>query len=456
MSESKCDLSLIIACYNEAGHLQESVREILSVLDSTCWAYEIIFVDDCSTDETSKIIDKIMMMHRSKDMSKLAHAKNTGRGKTVCDGFRQAKGDVVGYIDVDLEVHARYIPSCVLAIREGADASYAQRTYKLQPSLMHRHILSRGYSRLVQSVLEIELSDTESGYKFFRREKLLPLLEKATDPGWFWDTEIMTHCVLAGYSVAEIPALFVRREDKKSSVRVIRDSADYFAKLWQFGKVVRSIRSNDADRAGETSVAIPTIYAHPPLYQLVMRLLYGEHFRGRYEAIAAEIPDGSRVVDVCMGDAALYLRCLKSKSISYIGLDRSLAMVRWARKRGIDARQFDITRAQPPNCDVAVIQASLYQFLPDAKPVVEKLLDAAREKVIVSEPVVNLSTSGNPWISALSRRLTNPDPSRPSSGDRFDQGHLDEFFRSFGSFERSFRIAGGRECVGIFRGQSRA
>jgi hypothetical protein len=63
-------------------------------------------------------------------------------------------------------------------------------------------------------------------------------------------------------------------------------------------------------------------------------------------------------------------------------------MVRWARRRGIDARQFDITRSQPPRCDVAVIQASLYQFLPDARPVVEKLIEAAREKVIVSEPVV--------------------------------------------------------------------
>jgi hypothetical protein len=131
-------------------------------------------------------------------------------------------------------------------------------------------------------------------------------------------------------------------------------------------------------------------------------------------------------------------------------------MVRWARNRGIDARQCDITRSHLPDCDVAVIQASLYQFLPDARPVVEKLLDAAREKVIVSEPVVNLSASDNPWVAALSRRFTNPDPSRASSGERFDQTHLDEFFRSFGSFERSFPIAGGRECVGIFRGQSRA
>src|SRR5262249_32833021 len=133
MSESKFDVSLILACFNEAGHLEESVREIVGVLDSTRWRYEIIFVDDASSDETCSIIDRIMTNYRSPDMTKLVHAKNAGRGKTVCDGFRQAKGDIVGYIDVDLEVHARYIPSCVQAIEEGVDAAYAQRTYKLQP-----------------------------------------------------------------------------------------------------------------------------------------------------------------------------------------------------------------------------------------------------------------------------------------------------------------------------------
>src|SRR5579863_4366633 len=169
MGATKCDLSLILACYNEAGHLEESVRQVTSVLDSTRWVYEIIFVDDTSTDETPRIIDKLIAEHSSKDFSKLLHAKNTGRGKTVCDGFRAAKGDIVGYIDIDLEVHARYIPSCVRAIQEGADAAYAQRTYKLQPSLFHRHVLSRGYSRLVREALGIDLSDTESGFKFFRR-----------------------------------------------------------------------------------------------------------------------------------------------------------------------------------------------------------------------------------------------------------------------------------------------
>lgn len=453
MNQSKCDLSLIVACYNEAEHLEHSVRQVMSVLDGTRLVYEIIFVDDVSKDATRSIIEKIAREHPDKDITTLFHSENTGRGRTVCDGFRLAKGDIVGYIDIDLEVHAHYVPSCVRAIQEGADAAYARRTYKLKPTLLHRHVLSRAYSQLVQSLLGIDLSDTESGYKFFRRDKLLPLLDQATDPGWFWDTEIMTYWSLAGYSVAEVPALFIRRGDKKSTVRVARDSAEYFAKLLQFRTEVQAIRSGQQDR---TRVSVAAIYAKPAFYRLVMRVLYGEHFDDRYAAIAAEIPAGSRVVDVCMGDGALYLRGLRSKVTSYVGLDRSPAMVDWARKRGIDAREFDVTTADPPECDVAVIQGSLYQFLPNARPVVEKLVRAARYKAIVSEPVVNLSSSGNPWLSTLSRRLTNPDPSRPWSGERFDQTSLGEFFRSFNCFERSRLIAGGRECMGIFAGQRRS
>jgi hypothetical protein len=341
---------------------------------------------------------------------------------------------------------------CVRAIRDGAGAAYALRTYKLNPTLLHRHVLSRVYSELVQRMLDIPLSDTESGYKFFRRDQLLPILARTTDPGWFWDTEIMTRWSLAGHSVSEIPALFIRRGDKTSTVRVFRDSVEYFTKLVQFRKEVQVIRRMQQDGA---SVRVPILYARPALYRLVMRMLYGKHMHDRYAAIAAEIPPHSRVVDVCMGDGALYLQCLRSKQTSYLGLDRSPAMVDWALKHGIDAQQFDLRVADPPECDVAVIQGSLYQFLPDARPIMDKLLNAARHKVIVSEPVVNLSSSANPWLSTLSRRLTNPDPSEPASGDRFDQESLGTFFRSFNSFQGSRPIAGGRECLGIFAGQRR-
>jgi glycosyltransferase involved in cell wall biosynthesis len=97
-----CELSLGLACYNEAEHFESSVRRIVRVLDDTRLTYEIIFVDDCSADRTPRLIQQVRNEFPDKDITTLFHAANTGRGGAVSDGFRAAKGAIVGYIDIDL------------------------------------------------------------------------------------------------------------------------------------------------------------------------------------------------------------------------------------------------------------------------------------------------------------------------------------------------------------------
>ena len=100
----------------------------------------------------------------------ILHERNKGRGATVTDGFRAARGEIAGYIDVDLEVHCRYIPSLVRAIEKGADVATLRRIYAFQVLSLDRYFMSRGYSWLVRRLLDLPFSDTETGYKFFRRE----------------------------------------------------------------------------------------------------------------------------------------------------------------------------------------------------------------------------------------------------------------------------------------------
>jgi len=101
----KLDLSLIIPCYFEEEVLEKSVEELLLILDNTRFSYEVIFVDDGSKDETKKIIERILAEDRGKHrLKKIFHEKNVGRGGAVNTGIRNAKGEVVGFIDIDLEV----------------------------------------------------------------------------------------------------------------------------------------------------------------------------------------------------------------------------------------------------------------------------------------------------------------------------------------------------------------
>ena len=94
----------------------------------------------------------------------------------------------------------------------------------------------------MRQVLGLPFRDTETGYKFFRRERVLPLLGEVRDGGWFWDTEFMARAARGGLSVAEIPGAYVRRGDKTSTVRGLRDSVRYFRQLLRFRRQLEAER----------------------------------------------------------------------------------------------------------------------------------------------------------------------------------------------------------------------
>jgi len=234
----KIDLSLVLACYSDGKYLEESVKEICQALDMTKINYEIIFVYDCGTGDTLEAINRTIAKYNSlKRIKKIVHEKNEGRGKSVRDGMKIAEGNIVGYVDVDLDVHPRYIPSMVRAIiNDGYDVATAFRYYKLQisPFPILRHALSHGYRFISRFLLDERLKDSESGYKFFKREKVMPLVDISRYNKWFWDTEIMTYCLYGGLKVKEISCVFERRNDKISSVRTLTTVFTHLISLIKF------------------------------------------------------------------------------------------------------------------------------------------------------------------------------------------------------------------------------
>jgi glycosyltransferase involved in cell wall biosynthesis len=239
---SDVDFSLVVACYNEEPILEASMVETFRVLDAIRWSSEVVFVDDRSGDGTLSAIDRIRAANPHRSIQVIAHTSNVGRGGAVTDGILAARGRLVGFIDIDLEVHARYLLPCLLELEAGADVATALRVYRFQWRSLDRYLLSRGYQFLLSVLMPMPFQDTETGFKLFRRDRILPVLAQCTDRGWFWDTEIMVRAQYAGLRVVEIPALFLRRFDKQSSVRPVRDTLDYLVKLWRFRPIVRQLR----------------------------------------------------------------------------------------------------------------------------------------------------------------------------------------------------------------------
>lgn len=243
-------LSVVLACYNEEEILVSSFGEICETLEQVRLPYEIIFVDDFSRDRTRELIRHLVETHPNVQIRVILHDRNLGRGAAVSDGFRAARGQIAGYLDVDLEVHARYIPSLVRAIQKGADVATVRRVYAFQMRSWDRFLMSRGYSWLVRRLLGVELKDTETGFKFFRRDTILGVINEIQDPGWFWDTEFMVRVARQGFKIEELPGAYVRRYDKTSTVRGIRDSIRYFGKLLSFRRSLReTTRSGALDPA---------------------------------------------------------------------------------------------------------------------------------------------------------------------------------------------------------------
>ena len=236
------DISIVIACYNEESLLEESVKKIMAVMDATRWKYELIFVDDRSRDNTRQIIERIIAENPKHLLKKIFHERNTGRGKTVTDGILAAEGTYVGYLDIDLEVGAHYIPLMMITLQQGADIATAFRVYKETLKIFVRAVLSIGYRFLMHLMLKIPVKDTETGYKFFNRKRILPVLKETKESGWFWDTEIMALSYHANLKIVELPCLFIRRYDKKSSVNIFRDTFEYLTKLVKFSRVIKTVR----------------------------------------------------------------------------------------------------------------------------------------------------------------------------------------------------------------------
>jgi len=235
-------LSLVLACYNEEPILAWSFSQIHETLQSLGAPYEVLFVDDASRDRTRQVILSLVERHGRENFKVILHERNLGRGAAVRDGFRSARGEIAGYLDVDLEVHCRYIPSLVNAIHKGADVATVRRIYAFQPGSFDRYVMSRSYSFLVRKLLATSIHDTETGYKFFRREALKPVLDEIRDHGWFWDTEFMVRAERRGLRIVEIPGAYVRRYDKRSSVSGLRDSFRYLRRLLAFRRELRAGR----------------------------------------------------------------------------------------------------------------------------------------------------------------------------------------------------------------------
>lgn len=239
---SKTDVSIIIPCFQEENHILENVRRINQVMHASGFSFELIFVEDASTDTTR---EKILQIAKEfPNVHYVFHEKNIGKGGSVSDGVKIANGRFIGHIDIDLEVSAEYIPALLSELEKGSDVVLVNRKVKFSvtPKYFLRDAAGMLHRRVLQLFLGIPHTDVQSGCKFFRREALLPLLEKIGSTGWFFDAELMARAYDANLRIRQIPGYYIRSQKKRSTVNLFSDGIEQLGNLIKFAGKLRKER----------------------------------------------------------------------------------------------------------------------------------------------------------------------------------------------------------------------
>lgn len=196
-------LSVIIPAYNE----EKTIGKVLEGLKQVKEVYEIVVVDDCSTDKTGEVVKK-----SDNPLVKLVrHEKNLGKGKAIQTGLSHVTGNYVLIQDADLEYDPQDIPVLLEPIkRERCEVVYGSRFFGARTSMFYWHYLGNKFLNWVVNILfNSILSDMETGYKLIPTKLFKQLNLKSND--FCIEPEITCKLLKRGVKIVEVPISYVAR-----------------------------------------------------------------------------------------------------------------------------------------------------------------------------------------------------------------------------------------------------
>lgn len=197
-------VSLVVPFFNEQEILKRNVKIIHEFCKKHLNSYEIYFVDDGSSDSSKRIVEAYV--RQFSNLYIISHKKNYGRGQAIRFGFEKCTGDLIGYIDCDLEIKLSYIPQAIKKLEKFdiVVASKFKPGAEIRTSTLRR-FSSIFYNRSAQLILGSSVSDHQAGFKFFRKNAIKSILSKTVEKGWLWDTEVLYLAQKKNYTIHELP-----------------------------------------------------------------------------------------------------------------------------------------------------------------------------------------------------------------------------------------------------------
>ena len=216
---------IVLPTYNEEKILEKNTLKILKFCQKNLKDYnwQILIADNGSTDQTSKIAEKL-----SKNYEKISffHLPEKGRGGALKKAWSEYEADIYTYMDIDLATELNALPLLIEAIdKKGYDLAIGSRLKKeskVERSLK-REITSRVYNFLLKILFKPSFSDAQCGFKAISKKVAQEILPKVKNNHWFFDTELLILAEKSGFKIKEIPVEWVekRTAGRKSTVKIL-------------------------------------------------------------------------------------------------------------------------------------------------------------------------------------------------------------------------------------------
>ncbi len=226
---AETSLSIVIPAYNEEKRIGQTILALRSYLKSKKYDYEIIAVDDGSTDGTLRVLKDMF----SSDLRIITITKS-GKGKAVKEGMLSATREYAFFMDADLSTKVEEIEAFIDIFKKEPETDIIigsrylpEGSVIVQPPF--RNLIGKTFSYIKSKLLGISFYDSQCGFKAFRLQTAKKVFAKSLIKGFSFDVEILYIALLNGIKVKEASVGW--RHQPGGHVNIIADSVPMLAEL---------------------------------------------------------------------------------------------------------------------------------------------------------------------------------------------------------------------------------
>lgn len=227
--------------FNEGNRIRRGIKGIVDIVSKLGYDYEVIIIDDGSTDNTRKIVSKVI---NNPHVKVIGYEQNQGKGYAIKFGLKHATGNYVVFWDSDWEIKPLEFKDYIQNLKH-ADIIIGSKRHveSLVWAPYLRKFLSYGFNILLRLALGIKISDTQSGFKAFRREKLEKIVHLMSVKRFAFDVELLSVASLLKMRIIELPVeinLSARMIGVNHIIRILLDMAGIVYRL----RIIRWYQKN--------------------------------------------------------------------------------------------------------------------------------------------------------------------------------------------------------------------